>query len=542
MVQTVNQTGPTTSQKTTDKKAVRYDTPYRFHGGIHPDEHKTLSNQQPIKELTPPPQVSIYLGQHSGQPATPLAKAGDYVKRGQLIGAAQGSLSANIHASVSGVVQAVEERPVAHASGMRDWCVVIDNDGKDDTDRLDIIEQPLTQNRQRLLDRIFDAGIVGMGGAGFPSHIKLMPTVNHLIINAAECEPYITCDDRLMQDYADELIASIHLLQYLVGAQQVTIGIEDNKPQAIQALETSILKTSEETTGQKDLSSIQICVVPTKYPSGGEKQLIELVTGKQVPSRQLPLSLGIILHNVATALAIYRAVTQGEALTSRVMTITGNGAQQPGNYWTRIGTPFEWILEQQQVPQESISQMIMGGPMMGFALPDFRAGTLKSTNCVFVSTADELQPAQNSLACIRCSLCAEACPASLLPQQLYWFAKSENLAKAEEYQLFDCIECGACSYVCPSEIPLVQYYRFAKAEIIQKSEEKARSAHAKKRHELRELRLEREKAERAEKHRKAAEARKKAAADKGVGDEKKATIADAVARAKARKQQQESSN
>ncbi|NVJ59318.1 MAG: electron transport complex subunit RsxC [Gammaproteobacteria bacterium] len=512
--------------------SIQYTTQYQFHGGIHPEEHKELSNQHSIGELGVPPQLNIYLGQHNGQPALPVVNVGDYVKRGQLIGRMQGNLSANVHASSSGTVKEIALRPVAHASGMNDLCVVIDTDGNDASEYLEPIADYASVNKQVLLDRVAEAGIVGLGGAAFPSNIKLMPRVNHLIINAAECEPYISCDDRLMRENADELINAIQCVQSIIGAQHCTIGIEDNKQEAINALLLAIEKQDPNNN-----SHFQICVVPTKYPSGGEKQLIELITGKQVPAQQLPLALGIIMHNVATALAVYRAITKGEVLTQRLMTITGKAATIRGNFWTRIGTPFDWILEQAKVNTQVLDRVIMGGPMMGFEIQKLDSGTVKSTNCTIFAETNELATSNNSLPCIRCGLCADACPVSLLPQQLYWHSKSEEFNKAEHYNLFDCIECGACSYVCPSNIPLVQYYRFAKNEIVRQSDEKAKASHARERHEFRELRLQREKAERAERHRKAAEARKKAAMQKGEADEKKATIADAVARAKARKQQ-----
>lgn len=516
--------------------SFQYRSEFDFHGGIHPPQHKQISNRTPLQPLPLPPRVIINLGQHAGQLAEPVVQVGQTVQRGEVIASAQGQLSANIHASISGVVSAIATQPIAHASGMGKPCIVIESDGQDRAIQLPAISEPLQQDRQTLLNRVLAAGIIGMGGAGFPSHVKLMPEVHHLIINAAECEPYITCDDALMQHYASDIISALLVGQYLTQASQLTIGIEDNKPEAIAALEQAL----QQRFGERENCPIRICVVPTKYPSGGEKQLIELITGKQVPSRQLPLSLGIIVHNVATLLAIYRAITMGEPVTERLMTITGNRALQPGNYWTRIGTPIDWILSQHCREQDPNQAVIVGGPMMGFRLPNHAVGTEKSTNCLIFPDQQELAQPTQSLPCIRCGVCAEACPASLLPQQLYWFARSENFSQAQEYNLFDCIECGACAYVCPSEIPLVHYYRFAKSEIKHQDAEKARAAEARKRHEFRELRLAREKAERAERHRKAAEARKQAAQQQGVTDEKKATIADAVARAKARKREQES--
>lgn len=519
---------------------IVYFSQHKFHGGVHPEEHKTLSNQSNIQALAIPPELIIPLNQHSGRQAMEVVAVGEQVKAGQLIAAAEGDLSANIHASSSGKVIAIEDRPIAHPSGMCDRCIVIATDGCDEAEWLPPIKHPFKADKQQLLRRIQECGIVGMGGASFPSHIKLMPEVNKLVINAAECEPYITCDDRLMREQANTLIAGIQLVMHLLNASEAIIGIEDNKPEAIAELKKAIKdaqtsasdKFAQNTSDLKN-SSIKICVVPTKYPSGGEKQLIELITGKQVPSQQLPLALGLVMHNVATIYAIYQAITQGRPLISRVMTITGDAAQLKGNYLTRIGTPISFAL--QQANAESCDKVIMGGPMMGFEIFDTQAPVIKSSNCLIAAGKGELKATDAALACIRCGECADACPASLLPQQLYWFARSNDLEKAEQYNLFDCIECGACSYVCPSDIPLVQYYRYAKNELVQRAEEKQKAAHARERFEFREYRKKREKAERAERHKKAAEARKKAAQQKGQADEKKATIADAVARAKARK-------
>lgn len=510
-----------------DSSKIIHHTQYDFHGGIHPEEFKQLSNASPIRDLPLPPQLIIPLNQHSGTQALPCVKVGDRVLKGSLIACAQGDLSANVHAPASGVVTHIEERPIAHPSGMSDLCIVINTDANSSTAYYTPIDNPFEASRQALLERIYEAGIVGMGGASFPSHIKLAAKVETLVINAAECEPYITCDDRLIQDRSAELIESFRLLQYILSAKNCIIGIEDNKPEAIKALEAAILEAK--------VSDISICVVPTKYPSGGEKQLIELITGQQVPSGKLTTSLELVMHNVATAYAVYQAITQGQPLISRITTLTGQACKKAGNYQVLIGTPFDWLFE--QVDVQHPEQIVMGGPMMGFKVLDTSASVIKSTNCLIAAAKGELGNDAMALPCIRCGACADACPASLLPQQLYWFARSEEFDKAEEHNLFDCIECGACAYVCPSQIPLVHYYRFAKNEIVQRAKEKQIAAHARERFEFREYRLKREKAERAEKHRKAAEARKKAAEAKGQENEKKATIADAVARAKARKQE-----
>ncbi len=519
---------------------VRFTSSYDFHGGIHPEEQKTLSSEQPIKKLPLPPKLTVPVKQHVGQPAEIVVKVGDKVVGGQLVAEAQVNVSANVHAPTSGTVTAIELQPFPQISGLPEIAVVIEPDGDDRQQWLIPIESPLTCDRQKLIDRIQQAGIVGLGGASFPSHIKLMPQVETLVINAAECEPYITCDDRLMRELADELIQSFQLLMHICQAKDCVIGIEDNKPEAITALEKAI-ETAK-------VDSIRICVVPTKYPSGGEKQLIELITGKQVPKQKLPANMGLVLHNVATAFAVYQAITEGKPLIERLVTVTGQNNRNAGNFWVKVGTPMSWLLEatvhnhpqKETFSSSNIEQLIMGGPMMGFKIQDWSAPVIKSTNCVIAAAPGELNSPTRSLPCIRCGECSKVCPASLLPQQLYWFAKSEDFEKAEDYHLFDCIECGACSYVCPSELPLVHYYRFAKNEVRRRAEEKQKADIARQRHEFRELRLKREKEERAERHKKAAEARRKSKSDEQ--DPRKAAIAEAVARAKARKQQKDTSS
>jgi electron transport complex protein RnfC len=518
---------------------LRYTTSFDFHGGIHPEEQKTISSERPIRTLPLPPKLIVPVKQHVGQAAEVIVTVGEQVLGGQLIAEAQVNVAANVHAPTSGTVIAIEQQPYPQISGLPQLAIVIEPDGEDKQLWYSPIDNPISGNRQTLLERIQQAGIVGMGGASFPSHIKLMPQVKTLIINAAECEPYITCDDRLMREFSHQLIEAFRLITHICQASECIIGIEDNKPQAIAALEQAI-KASQ-------LANIRLCVVPTKYPSGGEKQLIELVTGKQVPRGQLPSSLGVVVHNVATAFAIYQAITQGKPLIERLVTVTGQSNHNAGNFWVRIGTPIDWLLSATVVNNcnhnafdpTRVDQLIMGGPMMGFQVQDWQAPVIKSTNCLIATAIGELTPPTRSLPCIRCGECSKACPASLLPQQLYWFARAENFEKTEEYHLFDCIECGACSYVCPSEIPLVQYYRFAKSEVRRRAEEKQKADIARRRHEFKELRLKREKAERAERHKKAAQSRSQMTDSQE--DPRKAAIAEAVARAKAKKQQKEES-
>jgi electron transport complex protein RnfC len=315
-----------------------------------------------------------------------------------------------------------------------------------------------------------------------------------LIINAAECEPYITADDRLMQDCAAQIVEGVRILMHILQPRQVLIGIEDNKPQAISMLRAVL-------AGSHD---IQLRVIPTKYPSGGAKQLTQILTGKQVPHGGRSSDIGVLMQNVGTAYAIKRAIIDGEPLTERVVTLTGESVSKPGNVWARLGTPVRHLLEHAGFCPSAEQLVIMGGPLMGFTLPWLDVPVVKITNCLLAPSASEMGEQQEEKGCIRCSACADACPADLLPQQLYWFSKGQQHDKATAHNLSDCIECGACAWVCPSNIPLVQYFRQEKAEIYAIAQEEKRNAEAKARFEARQARLEREKAARAERHKKAA--------------------------------------
>ena len=504
---------------------------YEIPGGIHPQEHKTRSNQQEIRRLPLADELVINLKGQAGNRSLPVVAVGDTVLKGQVIAECDGVFSAYQHAPTSGKVVAIENRRIAHPSGLEDLCIVIKSDGHDQWCELPP-SAPLQEiDREAILAKIFEQGVVGLGGASFPSHIKLKQHqgIHTLIINAAECEPYITCDDKLLQEHAVEVLQGAEIISKLYQDIEIIVGIEDNKPQAIDALYAA--------REQLTLNNIKIGVVPTKYPSGGEKQLIQLLTGKEVPHGKLPADLGLIMHNVGTCYAIYQALIHGKPLVERLVTLTGDACQQPGNYWIPFGTPVSHL--QQATKSEKPKRLIMGGPMMGYELPDSTVGIVKATNCIIMSAEGELGMDQTALPCIRCGACMDACPASLLPQQLYWHAQANEFDKTEEYDLFDCIECGACAYVCPSHIPLVQYYRYAKSTIRNNRVEKIKAEKARQRHEARQDRLERVKREKAERHRKAAEARKKAAAEAGKKDAKKAAVQAALARVKAKKQEQQ---
>ena len=517
-------------------------TLWKFHGGLHLPDNKALSNGESITVATLPQRLVLPLQQHIGAPAKPLVQVGERVLKGQLLAQADGFVSAPVHASSSGKVVAIEELPVPHPSGLSAPCIVIQTDGEERWIEREPHDNWSQLDPSELRNVIRDAGIVGLGGAGFPSFIKLNPgsrtAVDALILNAAECEPYITCDDRLMRERADEVIAGARIMRHALHARRCVVGIEDNKPEAYSALKAALTRL-----GRSDIEVVQ---VPTLYPTGGEKQLIKVLTGKEVPSQGLPIDIGIVCHNVATAAAVHRAVELGEPLISRVVTITGRAVAQPCNLEVLIGTPISDLLTQCGGTTPQLSRLVLGGPLMGVTLSDTEMPIIKTGNCVLALTANEFGNPGPVRPCIRCGECARVCPASLLPQQLYWHSRAKDFDRAQDYNLFDCIECGCCAYVCPANLPLVQYYRFAKTEIWAQAREKKKSDLARQRHEFRTERQEREKAERAAKL-----AKKKAALEDkpaptaattpqetaAAGDEaKKAAIQAAMERAKAKRE------
>lgn len=499
-----------------------------IHGGIHPQENKQQSNQQAVSFAGIPDELVLPLSQHIGAPASPIVAVGERVLKGQKIAEAKAFVSVPVHASSSGEVIAIEPRVISHPSGMTAPCIVIKTDGKDEWITHQGIADYTALDKPDLLKQIREAGIAGMGGAGFPSAVKLSTRkdkpIETLILNGTECEPYITADDMLMRERAEQVIAGAKVLQYLIAPQKETlIGVEDNKPEAIAALQQAAQGTG-----------IEVVTFPTKYPSGGEKQLIQILTGKEVPSQGLPADVGIVCQNVGTAVAIHRAITYGEPLISRITTVTGAACAEQRNFDVLLGTPVQFLLERCGFEAKNCSRLVIGGPMMGFALEDTRVPVVKTTNCILAPTKKELPAPPPAQACIRCGMCAEACPVSLLPQQMYWFARGKELEKLEEHNLMDCIECGACSYACPSNIPLVQYYRASKAEIRQQKLDAQKAEHSKARFEARQARLEREQAEKEAK-RAARKAAAQAKAKAGASDNKTDAVQAAIERAKAKK-------
>ncbi len=511
---------------------------WQFHGGIHPPEQKALTSAKPIRQLPLPKQLILPLQQHIGRQGDLLVKVGDKVLKGQPLTQSSNPMAVPIHAPTSGSISAIKKSVIAHPSGLNELCIFIDVDGEDTWQPREICHDFTKLSQQQILKKIADSGIAGMGGAGFPTHIKVntKPDINFLIINAAECEPYITADDLLMCEQSEAIIDGIKILDQLLDPTFILIGIEDNKPRAIKALQRAT----------KDIEKITICVLPTKYPTGGEKQLIKILTGKEVKSGALPIHSGIVVQNVATCFAISDAVINDIPLIRRVVTLTGLALSKPQNVWALLGTPVNYLLEQAgfanegDTPTGTSPPVIMGGPLMGFSVLNELVPIVKTSNCILAPSKTEMPSAFDSgskeVECIRCGQCSDVCPSQLLPQELQWSAKAKDHQQLTKLNLFDCIDCGACAYVCPSQIPLVQYYRIAKAEIRQQQQLDIKSEKAKLRFEARKLRLEKEKMARAEKHKKAAAARKATMNEKSTnGGAASSAVAAALARVKAKK-------
>jgi len=520
---------------------------FKFKGGVKPQANKAPSVQQPIGQAPLPARLIVPLHQSIGGTPNPLVVVGDQVLKGQLIGAADGWISSAVHAPTSGTVVAVEEHVTAHPSGLPTLSVVIEPDGRDQwIERTCLNYHDLTPGRVREILR--DSGVVGLGGAVFPTHGKLTASktvpMDALVINGAECEPFITCDDLLMRERAEDIVRGVGIFRDLLSPKRVLVGIEDNKPEAVAAMQQAVLALGED---------FKVVAVPTRYPAGGAKQLIRVLTGTEVPAGKRSTDLGVQCFNVATAYTAWRAIAHGEPVISRIITLTGN-VEQPRNWEVLIGTPLRDFVALGQ-PKADTNGYLMGGPMMGFAMPSLDAPLVKATNCIIAASSKLFPPAPPEMPCIRCGACAEACPHELQPFELYWFARAKNFGKTQEYNIFDCIECGCCSYVCPSRIPLVQYFRFAKSEIWAREREKKAADAAKARFEFRNRRDEREKAEKAARLAKSAAAKaaaekKTVPADQPVGASptldadavKKATIAAAIERARVQREAVEPKN
>ena len=495
---------------------------FRFPGGIKPAAHKEASADSPIAAVPLPLRLVVPFRQSATGAAAICVQAGDRVLKGQVIGRAEGPFGAAVHAPTSGTVRAIESRTLPHPSGLAAPCALIEPDGAACwIERVPL--DPFASDAETLRQRIREAGIVGLGGAAFPSHVKAQPQIDTLIVNGAECEPWITCDDRLMRERADDIVAGARILGRLMGAKRVLCGIEDNKPAAVRAMNAAMGQCNG------DGDSCRVVAVPTLYPAGGEKQLIRVLTGIAIPYGKLGPDFGVQCFNVGTACAVARAVLHGEPLVSRIVTLTGNVAR-PGNFEVAIGTPIDALLALGE-PRADTDRVVMGGPMMGFPLPDLGVPVVKASNCLLAMSPTLFPPPPPEMPCIRCGDCTRACPVVLQPHELYWYARSKNFGKTQEYHLFDCIECGCCAFVCPSRIPLVDYYRFAKSEIRAREREKAAADLARERYAFRQFREERDQQEKAVRlAAKAAETRAKLAQEDAAKIAAAQTRADAAAR------------
>ncbi len=507
------------------KKGLFWDFP----GGVHPEDRKTLSNTTEIRRLPLSQKLYIPVKQHVGVSGTIDVEPGQTVLKGQALTTSSNPLSVPVHAPTSGEIISIKQHVSAHASGLPETTIVLKPDFEERWVDLVPPEDYHSLDRARLVEIICNAGISGMGGAGFPSHIKLSSSkdVDFLIINGVECEPYITSDDRLMREHAWQIRQGIDVLKHVLTPKNILIAIEDNKPEALAAMKIAF----------QDSQDMQLCLVPTKYPAGGEKQLVQVLTGLEIPSGKLPIDIGVLMYNVGTCFAVADAVFSGKPLIERVVTLTGKALDAPCNVWAPLGTPLQHLLEQAQYQRsrQKQKQIIIGGPMMGFTAHSELVPVVKITNCILVPASGEIPALGEESPCIRCGACADACPAGLLPQQLYWHSKGKEFEKAKDLNLFECIECGACAFVCPSEIPLVQYYRQAKSAIRIEQEEAEKADKARERFEARAARLEREKAARQAKADAAAAARQERQKASSGGKDK---VAAALARAKAKKQEQ----
>ncbi|MER2541213.1 MAG: electron transport complex subunit RsxC [Azonexus sp.] len=478
---------------------------FKFKGGVKPPTNKSQSLGLPIAMAPLPTRLVVPLHQSIGGLPRPVVQAGDKVLKGQLIGQADGWISAAVHAPTSGTVLEVALHVQPHPSGLDALCVVIEPDGKDEWIERTILDYK-AMTPEQVREHLQQSGVVGLGGAVFPTHGKLTASktvpMEEMVINGAECEPFITCDDLLMRERAVEVVRGIGIFRDLLQPKKVLIGIEDNKPEAAAAMRAAVSALNE---------NFDVVQVPTLYPAGGAKQLIRVLTGKEVPASKRSTDLGVQCFNVATAYTAWRAIAHGEPVVSRLVTVSGN-VHAPRNYEVLIGTPMDELLKL-ATPHPDTDGIVMGGPMMGFLVPNSQVPVVKATNCLIAHSPRLFPPPPPEMPCIRCGSCALACPHELQPFEMYWFSRAKNFGKTQEYHIFDCIECGCCSFVCPSRIPLVQYFRFAKSEIWAREREKNAADGAKERFEFKQLRDEREKAEKAEKLAKAAaaQAAKKAA-------------------------------
>lgn len=477
---------------------------FDLRGGVHPEGRKDLSAECPIRSAPLPKRLYVPLQQHIGAPATPLVNIGDAVLKGQLIAAAQGAVSAPVHAPTSGVIAALGDHAAPHPSGLPVPTFTLESDGEDKWISTETLDDPFALSPEDVAARVAAAGIVGLGGATFPSALKLNLSrgVRTLIVNGGECEPYLTCDDRIMRERALQVVEGIRLIAYAVAAQEVIVGIEDNKPEAIAAMQ-------EAASG----SMVRVVTMPSMYPMGSEKQIVQVLTGKEIPAGGRPADIGVLVHNVATAYAVQQAIRYGRPLISRVVTVSGGAIRTPCNVEALIGTPVQELMDAAGGYAQPAARMVLGGPMMGQQFVNTQVPVVKGSGGLLALTSKEIGQAEPS-PCIRCATCVRACPVGLLPLEMAAHIRASDLTGAVDLGLKDCIACGSCSYVCPAHLPLVHFFNYAKGDLAAQERTKLKQEATKKLAEARTeriARIERERAEAMAKRKAAREAKERAA-------------------------------
>lgn len=459
---------------------------FRIRGGVHPEARKANTGDKPIALHFPlPDRLHIPLQQHVGQPAEPAVRVGQRVLKGALLAASQGMISAPVHAPTSGMIADITDYPAPHPSALPIRTVILEADGLDESEKRSIPMDPFKLEPEEISVRVGAAGVVGLGGAAFPSAVKLdlgrKTKIHTLIINGGECEPYLTCDDRLMRERADEIADGVRLMLHGMRSRRAIIAIEDNKPEAFQALRAA----------SKPFGFLEVMQVPTHYPMGWDRQLIRYVTGREVPAGARATDAGVLMHNVATAYAVHRAIRHAEPLIKRVVTVSGGAVKNPMNVEAPLGALLSELLNFCGYRPEETARLVMGGPMMGEALPHAELPVVKGVNGILALNAEEVA-ASKPEPCIRCARCVQACPVGLLPLEMAARIRSGQLDGAVDYGLKDCISCGSCSFVCPSHIPLVHYFRYAKDELIARQKAQHKAEQTKRLMEARQARLERQ--------------------------------------------------